>query len=43
MSAGLIQPGNGDSAKKLAALAETARKARAAKIEHAEGKAQVGE
>jgi uncharacterized membrane protein len=37
MSAGLIQPGNGDSAKKLAALAETARRARAVRIEHAEG------
>jgi uncharacterized membrane protein len=31
MSAGLIQPGNGDAAKKLAAFAEAARAARAAK------------
>jgi uncharacterized membrane protein len=35
MSAGLIQPGNGDSAKKLAALAETARMAKAASSEQA--------
>ena len=37
MSAGLIQPGNGDTAKKLAAFAEAARMARTAKIEPAEG------
>jgi uncharacterized membrane protein len=43
MSAGLIQPGNGDSAKKLATLAEAAKTARAARIEPAEGKARVGE
>jgi uncharacterized membrane protein len=35
MSAGLIQPGNGDSAKKLAALAEAAKAATAARVEHA--------
>jgi uncharacterized membrane protein len=35
MSAGLIQPGNGDSPKKLAALAEAAKAARAARVEHA--------
>jgi uncharacterized membrane protein len=35
MSAGLIQPGNGDGPKKLAALAEGARLAKAARIEHA--------
>lgn len=43
MSAGLIQPGNGDNAKKLAVLAEAAKTARAARIEPAEGKARVGE
>jgi uncharacterized membrane protein len=43
MSAGLIQPGNGDNAKKLSALAEAAKTARAARIEPAEGKARVGE
>lgn len=43
MSAGLIQPGSGDSAKKLAALAEAARLARAASIEPADGRARVGE
>jgi uncharacterized membrane protein len=43
MSAGLIQPGNGDSAKKLATLAEAARTARAARIEPAEGRATAGE
>jgi uncharacterized membrane protein len=43
MSAGLIQPGNGDSAKKLATLAEAARVARAARIEPAEGRATAGE
>src|SRR5437660_7470872 len=43
MSAGLIQPGNGDSAKKLATLAEAARVARAARIEPAEGRAGAGE
>ena len=43
MSAGLIQPGNGDGARKLAALAEAARIARAANIEPAGGKARVGE
>jgi uncharacterized membrane protein len=37
MSAGLIQPGNGDTAKKLAAFAEAARMTRAANIEAAEG------
>jgi uncharacterized membrane protein len=40
MSAGLIQPGNGDSPKKLAALAEAAKTARAARIEPAEEKAR---
>src|SRR5713101_5291467 len=43
MSAGLIQPGNGDSAKKLSTLAEAARVARAARIEPAEGRAGAGE
>src|SRR6266478_5028270 len=43
MSAGLIQPGNGDSAKKLATLAEAAKTARAARIEPAEGRAGAGE
>jgi uncharacterized membrane protein len=49
MSAGLIQPGNGDNAKKLAALAEAARIARVASVEPAasiqpvDGKARVGE
>ncbi|HKD26690.1 MAG TPA: DUF502 domain-containing protein [Xanthobacteraceae bacterium] len=43
MSAGLIQPGNGDNAKKLAALAEAAKIARAARIEPAEDRARVGE
>jgi uncharacterized membrane protein len=37
MSAGLIQPGNGDSAKKLAAFAEAAKAARAASIAPAQG------
>src|SRR5215471_13275726 len=37
MSAGLIQPGNGGNAKKLAALAEAAKTARATRIEPAEG------
>jgi uncharacterized membrane protein len=37
MSAGLIQPGNGDTAKKLAAFAEAAKMARAANIEPAGG------
>jgi uncharacterized membrane protein len=35
MSAGLIQPGNGDNSKKLAALAEAAKLARNAKVEPA--------
>jgi len=43
MSAGLIQPGNGDKAKKLAALAAAANTAKAARIEPADGKATVGE
>jgi uncharacterized membrane protein len=44
MSAGLIQPGgNGDSANKLATLAEAARVARTARIEHADGRAAAGE
>ena len=43
MSAGLIQPGNGDNAKKLATLAEAARAARTARIEAAEGRASAGE
>jgi len=33
MSAGLIQPGNGDGPKRLAALAEGAKLAKAARIE----------
>jgi uncharacterized membrane protein len=33
MSAGLIQPGNGDASKKLAAIAEAAKAARAAKVD----------
>jgi uncharacterized membrane protein len=37
MSAGLIQPGNGDTAKKLAAFAEAAKMARSANIEPAGG------
>ena len=37
MSAGLIQPGNGDTAKKLAAFAEAAKMARTATIEPAGG------
>src|SRR5215469_8237771 len=37
MSAGLIQPGNGDTAKKLATFAEAAKAARAASIAPAEG------
>ena len=41
MSAGLIQPGNGDGAKKLAALAEAAKLVKAARIEHAEGNGRV--
>jgi uncharacterized membrane protein len=36
MSAGLIQPGNGDTVKKLAAFAEAAKAARAASIAQAE-------
>ncbi|HSV22502.1 MAG TPA: DUF502 domain-containing protein [Xanthobacteraceae bacterium] len=44
MSAGLIQPGNGNGTKKLAALAETAKLANAARIEHAgEQSGKVGE
>jgi len=39
MSAGLIQPGNGDGPKKLAALAEAAKLGRSARIEQAEVKA----
>jgi uncharacterized membrane protein len=37
MSAGLIQPGNGDTTRKLAAFAEAAKAARAASIAAAEG------
>jgi uncharacterized membrane protein len=37
MSAGLIQPGNGDGPKRLAALAEAAKLAKAARIEHMPG------
>ena len=37
MSAGLIQPGNGDTARKLTAFAEAAKAARAASIAAAEG------
>ncbi|MBO0751204.1 MAG: DUF502 domain-containing protein [Bradyrhizobiaceae bacterium] len=37
MSAGLIQPSNGDTAKKLAAFAEAAKMVRAADIETADG------
>jgi len=44
MSAGLIQPGNGNGTKKLAALAETAKLANAARIEHAGAQSgKVGE
>jgi len=43
MSAGLIQPGNGDTAKKLATFAEAARMARAASIVPTDGRARVGE
>src|SRR5215470_18168716 len=43
MSAGLIQPGESNGQKKLAALAEAARIARAASIERAEGRASAGE
>jgi uncharacterized membrane protein len=43
MSAGLIQPGNSDGAKKLAAVAEAAKLVKAARTKHAEGKARVGE
>jgi len=44
MSAGLIQPGgNGDNAKGLATLAETAKLARTMRIEHAEERARAGE
>lgn len=43
MSAGLIQPGNGDNSKKLATLAEAAKTARAARSEPAEEDARVAE
>jgi len=44
MSAGMIQPGNGNGTKKLAALAEAAKLANAARIEHAgEQSGKVGE
>jgi uncharacterized membrane protein len=39
MSAGLIQPGNGDGPKKLAALAEAAKLGKPARIERVEGRA----
>jgi len=41
MSAGLIQPGNGDGPKRLAALAEAGKLVRAAQIERASGSAAV--
>jgi uncharacterized membrane protein len=37
MSAGLIQPGNGDTTKRLSAFAEAAKAARAATVAPAEG------
>jgi uncharacterized membrane protein len=43
MSAGLIQPGDSNGQKKLAALAEAARIARVASVEPADGRARVGE
>jgi len=43
MSAGLIQPGNGNGPKKLAALAEAAKLAKMARIEQAPGSAAAVE